>query len=125
VTTSARAIAASNTPRDPNDRDRLREEWRLAAHKAAAAKDNANRLKDGKKVLFTEMKLRLMEDGLKTAAAEDAVQVSAQYKGYLRKMHDAMREANDLEIESDHADRMYWDLINRGADARAEMKMTK
>ena len=59
---SSRAIAASNTPRDPNDRDRLREEWRLAAHKTAAAKDNADRLRDGKKVLFTTFTVNLAHD---------------------------------------------------------------
>lgn len=126
MTATISARASAGVAQTNLDRDRLREQWRLAALEWSRAEDNASRLEEGRKLLLDDMTLRLVEGGEKSMAlAEKKARVSEQFRGYLRKMHDARRIANDLKIEASAADRIYWDHNNREATERAERRMSR
>jgi len=112
---------------EKHDRDRLREMWRLAAAEWSAAEDNASRLEEGRKIIIDEMVLNLTEgDGAMAASkAERVARTSEQFKGYLRKMHDARRQANDARIAMQDADRRYWESVSVEANERAERRMSR
>lgn len=112
-------------PRNEHDIDRLREEWRLLAKEWSAAKDNADRLSEGKKILLAEMIIRLTKDGMSRQKAEDEALASTQFKEYVRKMHDAKRQAQDLFIDAENADRLYWRQNNAEATQRSERRMSR
>lgn len=114
-------------PRDAGDRDRLREEWRLAALAAVEAKDKADRAKEGKSIFLDELIGTLLEQNpqMKKADAERLANTSDAYKRYLGKMHELRRLAAVAEIDAENTNRLYWDNNNREADARAEMKMMR
>lgn len=128
MSNSARALAAVNdTPRDPMDRQRLREEWRMKALEHSAARDYADRLKEGKSILLDEMVLRLTAPGadgkaMSAVQAERVARTSEQFRAYVRKMHDAARKAQDLSIAAEDANRAYWELVGVEADARVERR---
>jgi hypothetical protein len=130
---SQRAVAASSRPlvqdipHDAQDRDRLREEWRLAALKWVELDDNAQRLKDGKSIFFDELVATLLEHNkeLRQTQAERMANTSDAYKQYLRKMHDARKAAAVQRIESEDADRRYWAHVNHEANERTERRMTR
>jgi hypothetical protein len=128
---SAEAIALRNqplireTPRNENDRDRLREEWRLISKNWSHAEDNARRLEEGRKILMSELKLALIKAGSRTTLAEDEARTSEQFKQYVRRMHDARRVANDLKIEMENADRLYWSNVTGEANERTERRMSR
>jgi len=115
----------SDTRRNAHDLDRLREEWRLKAREWAAAEDNASRLEEGRKMLMSGMRLELISAGMTIAKAEDSARTSEQFKGYVRKMHDARRLANDLKIEAENANRLYWEQVNSEANERSEKRMSR
>jgi hypothetical protein len=128
---SQRAIAASSRPLvadippDPNDRDRLREEWRLAADEFVRLDDRAQRLKDGKTIFRDELTATLIENGMAVSTAERTANTSDAYKTYLRKMHDARLAAALAENEMIDRDRRYWAHNNREATERAERRMSR
>jgi hypothetical protein len=126
MTISERATASiSNTPRNASDRDRLREEWRLVAKEWAAADSKWAEYDEGRKVLLAEMTLRLVEGGMTVSKAELTARCSDQFKSYLRKLYDARRLKNDLEIDKENASRAYWDQNNSEATERAERRMSR
>lgn len=112
-----------------SDRDRLREKWRIAAVAATQAADKADRAKQGREIFFDQLVEGLLAQAgergekLSNTAAERQVRVSAQYKQYLRKMHDLKLEADLMKIETQNADRIYWDGVSSDANHRAEMRM--
>lgn len=113
-------------PRDPTDRDRLREEWRLKALEWSNADDNAARLTEGKSLLLDEMVLRLIDDnGMSATKAEKVARTSQHFKEYLRKMHDAKRAAQDLKIEAENLNRIYWEQVSHEATERTERRMSR
>jgi len=112
-------------PAEPRNRDYLREQWRVAALEFNAADDNASRLEEGRKLLLDDMTLRLMEGGESATKAEKIARTSEQFRTYLRKMHDARREANDLKIRAENANRLYWESVSVEATERAERRMSR
>lgn len=126
MTISQRASALiADVPRDPTDRDRLREEWRLAAVKFTALEDNAGRLEEGRKVLLDQLTLALIASGTPATRASMEARTSEQFKRYLAKMFDAKREAADARIEMQVADRRYWEHTSREATERIERRMSR
>lgn len=136
---SERAIAASRPsvvseiPRDHTDRDRLREEWRLAADEFVRLDDRYQRLKEGKSIFFDELVEALLdnapiEDGKKKMSAETAkrtANVCQAHKDYLRKMHDARLDAARQRVEVEDKDRIYWAHVSREATERRERGMSR
>ncbi len=113
-----------DTPRDPRDRDRLREEWRLAELAASDAEDAARRMKEGKQILLDRMVLNQIDGAEKVAIsrAEMYARTSSEYKTYIDEMHDAMKLASDLGIEAKNKDRLYWESVSHEATERAERR---
>lgn len=124
-----RAIAASGPPmvqdiqRDPADRDRLREEWRLAADKFVELEDLHLRLKEGKSIFYDELVANLIEGGMKVGQAERTANTCDAHKKYLRSMHDARKAAALQRNEMEDRDRIYWAHVSKEANARREMAM--
>lgn len=114
-------------PIDNRNRDHVREQWRLEALKWSAAEDRASRLESGKKLFLADAVSRLKAGNEQTseAKAERIAVTSPQYRDYLRKMHDARREANDLKIMAEDANRLYWELVNSDANERVERRMSR
>lgn len=131
-----RAIAASHrpivqdVPRDPSDRDRLREEWRLAADLLVDLEDRYQRLRDGKSIFFDELVEALLEQStpdkkITQDAAKRTANTSQAHKDYLRRMHDARLAAARQRIETDDRDRRYWQNVSREATERRERAMSR
>ena len=128
---SERAIATAprslvqDTPRDPTDRDRLREEWRLAADKYVEIDDHFQRLKEGKSIFFDELVAVLIEKGMKVSQAERTANTCDRHKDYLRRMHDARKAAALQKNEMEDKDRIYWAHVSREANDRTERRMAR
>lgn len=114
-------------PIDNRNRDHVREQWRLASLEWSAAEDRASRLESGKKLFLGDAVCRLKagNEQMSEAKAERIAVTSQQYRDYLRKMHDARREANDLKIMAEDANRLYWELVNSDANERVERRMSR
>lgn len=125
-TISQRATANIRpVPRDTNDMNRLREEWRLVAKEWVAAQDRADRLEEKRKIALDELTLALVKEGMPVSKAEKEARTSAQFKDVLRQYHDAKRHANNLRIDMQNADRLYWERNNHEATERAERRMAR
>lgn len=124
---SERATALiKEMPRDPNDINRLREEWRLAANAYNAANDKARRYEEGRKVYLAKLKLGLIDAGFRPLTlAEDRARTSEQFRRFLKRMFDARRIADDLETEMIAADRIYWERKSADATERSERRMSR
>lgn len=127
---SQRAIAAAqplvqDVQRDPADRDRLREEWRLAADKFVELDDLFQRLKEGKSIFYDELVGNLIEGGMKVSQAERTANTCDAHKNYLRRMHDARKAAALQRNEMEDRDRIYWAHVSREATDRTERRMTR
>lgn len=122
MTTSVKPL-----PIDNRNRDHVREQWRLASLEWSAAEDRASRLESGKKLFLGDAVSRLKagNEQMSEAKAERIAVTSPQYRDYLRKMHDARREANDLKIMAEDANRLYWELVNSEANERVERRMSR
>jgi hypothetical protein len=112
------------------NQDKLREQWRVAAVEAAHADDKAARLRQGREIFLDELIETLIEQSegdkrLSQAQAERMARTSEPYKAYLRRMHDARRAANLLQIECENKNRIYYESVSMDATARAEMRMTR
>jgi hypothetical protein len=121
----ARAPEPAEYPRDPYDRDRLREEWRLAALAWAAAQDEADRLDEGRKVLLDRMALDLQAECRSVERARMMARTSGQFTTYLDRLHKAKRAANDARIAMQNADRLYWAHVGTEANERVERRMSR
>lgn len=123
---SERATASIRPiPRDPNDLGRLREEWRILAKQWVSAQARADEFEEGRKMLMDELTLALVREGMAVTKAEKEARVSDQFKAYMRKAHDAKREANDLRIDAKNAELAYWERNNAEATERAERRMSR
>lgn len=114
-------------PVDNRNRDHVREQWRLASLEWSAAEDLASRLESGKKLFLADAisRLKVTSETMSEAKAERIAVTSQHYKDYLRKMHDARRQANDLKIMAEDANRSYWELVNSDANERVERRMSR
>jgi hypothetical protein len=121
----ARAPEPPEYPRDPYDRDRLREEWRLAALAWSAAEDEAARLDEGRKVLLDRMALELQHEVRSIERARMIARTSDEFGGYLARLHTAKRRANDCRIAMQNADRLYWAHVGNEANERVERRMSR
>ena len=126
-----RAIDASAKPlvqdiqRDATDRDRLREEWRVAADLHVDLDDLAQRLKEGKSIFYDELLAELIAGGMRVGEAERTANTSDAYKQYLHRMHDARKAAAKQRVEVENRDRIYWSHVSREANSRAETRMAR
>lgn len=126
TTLSERATATiTQIPRDPSDLGRLREEWRLIAKEWTAAQARADEFEEGRKILLSELELALIKEGMPVSKAEREARTSEQFRTYVRKSHDAKREANDLRIDAKNAELAYWERNNAEATERAERRMSR
>jgi hypothetical protein len=116
---------AADTPRDPYDRDRLREEWRLAALAWAAAEDQAERLDEGRKVLLDRLTLEIAAEVKSIERARMMARTSWQFQEWLADMHAAKRKANDARIDMQDKDRRYWAHVGNEANERVEKRMSR
>lgn len=128
ISERARAtIVPTPLPIDRTNRDHLREVWRLAALQWSAAEDNASRLEEGRKLILADAILSMKEgaDKMSDAQADRLARTTDQFRSYLRKMHDARRAANDLKIEAENANRIYWENVTVEANERVERRMSR
>lgn len=127
MSNSSNALGIREMKRDPNDLDRLREEWRVKADAAAHAEDTWARMKDGKQIVFDELveTLREQNPSMTVATAERMARTSDVYAKFLEKMHAARLAFRLAENEERDADRIYWETNNRHANERAEKRMTR
>ena len=128
--TSISQRAAANVqqmPRNANDRDRLREEWRLAAVDAVHAEDRAARAKEGKSIMFDQLVDALLEQNekLSISKAERMARTSDQFKQYLHKMHDLKRDSDLAKINAEDKNRIYWEAVSMEANERIERRMNR
>lgn len=107
------------------DRDRLREEWRLKALEWSAAEDMASRLEEGRGTVLARLTLGYVDAGYPVTKAEKIARTEDEYLEYVEAMHSARRVANDAKIERDNADRLYWHHATAEANQRAEMKLSR
>ena len=127
MSNSDRAIAANKSmPRDPTDREQLREVWRMAAMASVLADDAYHRAREGRQIFLDEIVGELMDANrdLKLAAAERLARTSDAYKDYVTTMHDLRRRSDEMKITAADADRKYWENVSHEANTRAEMRMT-
>jgi hypothetical protein len=122
---SQRAIGVTDVPRDPTDRDRLREEWRTAAEEAAMKKDWASRLEEGRKILLSVMITELVDRGMPVGRAENEARASAKFQDHVKEMHEARLAADLAWIEAENKDRIYWGHVNHEANERSEKRMAR
>jgi hypothetical protein len=122
---SQRAIAASEYPRDPTDRDRLREEWRVAAVDHAKKKDLANRLDEGRKILLSVMITELVDSGMPVGKAENLARSSAKFQDHCQDMHAAKLAADLAWVEAEDKDRIYWSHVSEEANMRSEKRLAR
>jgi hypothetical protein len=110
-----------------DQRKNLSEMVRLAERKWAACDDNASRLEEGRSILMAEMKLNLLDSGAASslARAEDMARASQEWRGYVRKMHDARREANDARADWRALERDYWSTVSDEASERQQMRLAR
>lgn len=122
---SQRALAAAETPRDPHDRDRLREEWRLAAVDHAEKKDRAGRLDEGRKILLSVMITELVDRGMPVGRAENEARASERFRDHCEDTHAAKLAADMAWIVAENADRIYWAHVSQEANHRAEVRLSR
>ena len=107
------------------DRDRKREEWRLASERWIWAEDAASRLEEGRKILLDELVNNLLQQNAKLTqtAAERLARTSDAFKAHVNSMHNARTQANLLKLAMLDLDRIYWQGVSQEATARSERKM--
>lgn len=111
---------------ESDKRQHLSEQVRVAEMRWVEAEHQASCLEEGKGILRDEMINNLLEAGQATSAAqaERVSRTSDQFKGYLRRMHDARRDANQAKAEWRALERNYWAAVSVEATERASMRMT-
>lgn len=129
MTTLAERLVTNMSPAD--QRKHLSELVRIAERTWAAEEDNASRLEEGRSILMAEMKLNLLDAAIQNQSrpsqskAEDMARSSDQFKGYVKKMHDARRAANDARAEWRALERDYWASVSTEASERQQMRMSR
>ena len=125
LTNSQRALQGRDVPRNANDGDRLREEFRIKAEKWAELKDLADRLEEGRPMLKDEIILAMIGEGKPASQAERLARVSQQYKDYVKRLFDTKRAANDAWNAMRLAEMEWKDLHRKDWNNRAEMFMAR
>lgn len=125
LSNSQRALAGRDVPRDANDGDRLREEFRIKAEAWAELKDRADRLEEGRPMVKDELILALIAEGKPASQAERLARVSQQYKDYVRTLFETKRAANDAWNAMRLAEMAWKDLHRKDWNNRAEMFMSR
>ena len=120
----------TNTLKNMSEADKrphLSEQVRVSERHWAMCEDKAARFEEGRSIIMAEMKIKLVEEKLakSMAAAEDMARASEQWKNYVRKMHDARREANEARADWRALDRSYWGHVSLEAGERAQMRMAR
>ena len=114
-------------PRNRTDRDRLREEWRIAAEATVEAEDGYERAKEGKSIFFDELLNTLLEQNEKLSVnkAERMARTSKAFKDYVSTMHDLRRSFKLAKIEEEDKNRIYWEHVSQEANERVERRMSR
>lgn len=120
-----RGALVDDVPVDLSDRDHIREAWRLKAHEHVKAESRARQLEEGRKVLLSKMILKLIEAGTPTTKADKVARASDEFGKYLRTMFDAREAADDLKIEVENLNRIYYENASREANERIERRMSR
>lgn len=126
--TSERAMAGvAEIPRNRADRDRLREEWRIAAEATVEAEDAYERIKEGKSIFFDELLNTLLEqnDKLSVNKAERMARTSQAFKNYVSEMHDLRKAFKLAKIDEEDKNRIYWEHVSQEANERVERRMSR
>ena len=103
----------------------LSEKYRMVAHAHVKAESRAREFEEGKSVAIAEMinKLCDVDEKLSQAKAERIVKASPEYKGYLRRMHDARTEANMRQVDRESLKMRHMEHTMMRAAARDERKL--
>lgn len=103
----------------------LSEQVRVAERAWAKAENLASELEEGRSIIMAEMKLNLVKHGHAKSmnAAEDVARASDQWKGYVRKMHDARHGANMARADWRATERLYWQSVSEEASERQQMRL--
>lgn len=99
--------------------------YRIAAHAHVKAESRAREFEEGKSVAVAEMinKLCDVDEKLSQAKAERIVKASPEYKGYLRRMHDARTEANMRSVDREVLKMKHMEMTMMRAAARDERRL--
>jgi predicted house-cleaning NTP pyrophosphatase (Maf/HAM1 superfamily) len=118
-------IVSDMSPQE--QRQHLSEQVRVAERAWAKAENLASELEEGRSIIMAEMKLNLVKNNLakSMSAAEDIARASDQWKGYVRKMHDARHAANMAKADWRGIERLYWSSVSEEASERAQMRMAR
>lgn len=108
-------------------RGHLSELVRVAERAWAKCENIAAELEEGRSIIMAEMKLNLVETGAckSMSAAEETARASEQWKGYVRKAHNARHAANLARADWRALDRDYWTAASTEASERAQMRMSR
>jgi len=103
----------------------LSELYRMAAEAYVDAESKARQLEEGKSIALAEMINRICdaEEKLSQARAERIAKASPEYKGYLRRMHDARTEANLRAVDRDVLKMKHSEWMMQRAAARDERRL--
>jgi hypothetical protein len=106
-------------------RHHLSEQVRVAERHWANCENRASELEEGRSIIMAEMKLNLVASGNAKSmnAAEDIARSSDQWKGYVRKMHDARHAANLARADWRETERRYWASVSEEASERQQMRL--
>jgi hypothetical protein len=98
--------------------------YRIAAHAHVKAESRAREFEEGKSVAVAEMMNKLCDadEKLSQAKAERIVKASPEYKGYLRRMHDARTEANMRQVDRETMKMRHMEHTMMRAAARDERR---
>lgn len=108
--------------REPTNRDRLREEWRVLA----VAHTEADGWRERKSIFLDSIIEKIVaQNAISYTAAERKARISQEYQHYVDEMLAASHAAKMARIDRDNADRIYWEQVSHEANDRAEMKMTR
>jgi hypothetical protein len=127
ISQRATASLVKSMPTNLNDRDILREKWRLAAIAFAEADNKAIRAKEGRQIFLDALIDALLSQDAKLSQtkAERMARTSKAYADYLEQMHDLRHAARLAEVEEKNCDRIYWEQVSAEAQARQEMRMSR
>lgn len=103
----------------------ISELYRLAATEYVQAERKAREFEEGKGIVLSEMinKLCEVDEKLSQAKAERTAKGSADYKKYIRRMHDARTEANLRKVDVEVLRMQHGEFLMFSAAARDERRL--
>jgi hypothetical protein len=89
------------------------------------ADDAAARMEEGRKILLAELIDTLLEQttGLTQSKAERLARTSTAYRDATEQMHATRHQANQLRVDMQDKDRVYWQIVAAEATNRVERRM--